>query len=1721
MTASQGTASGEPRPAPGDGGARLLLTTGTAAQRGDVDPVAALLTTEFGFRELPILDLAHGSDEIQDRLADLTADALIVTVRARGSIVEDDLFLLPDTDDGTDPDILEHPGVSAGRLLEWLAATTNRLAVLLDVRCDPDTAATARRQVPGWLHGRDDRRDILVEVVLATTGPTADGPGSAPAGFATLFARAAGLPASGGAAQPTLTLAGLVRTLTADLPRPPAEPTTDATPRDTTPRDAAPPDAGPAGEVASPAADASTKAPPLTVTYHRLGPADAEGMTLPNPRHVPGSAGLPLAPADAAGEPGPPRLTGRTAALTAIEGWLGAGRDAPAVQVVTGAAGSGKSAVLRMLTDPDRPGTRPDLTLDAKGCTEDEILTRISAAAGAGTATVDALLAHLAGRTQPLTVLVDGVDEAADPPELIRAALLPLAVHGDGAVRVLLAARHELLPVLGDDAEVIDLDADPYADREAVRALVREQLTRSGGPFATAEADVRAGAAEAIVAATGPSFLTALIVAATASIAPASAATAVAVDDPQWTAALPHDLAEAVTADLARRLGEDADRARALLRPLAYAQGAGLPWEDIWPALAEALHPGARFGHDDLQWLCDAAGGYIVEELSGDQSVYRLRHAALAGCLRAGRDETADEQAIATALRAAVPRTPDGRADWAAAQPYARAHLITHAAAARDVDDLLTDAGFLMCAAHPAVVAALPAARSEPARAAADVYRRAEERLRTAPAGTHAAYLELAARCGGATALADAVAASGVPRPWATRWASWQVAVLHRPLTGHTGAVLCTAVGQRDGVDVAVTGADDHELRVWDLTSGEPVGQPLRGHTAGVTAVAVGRIDDRPVAVSGSDDRTIRLWDLGTGAPIGAPLTGHTGGVHALGLGTWAGRTWLVSAGHDGTLRRWDPRTGRPDGPPLTGHTGPVTALVLGELDGVPIAVTGGHDATVRLWDLAAGAPLGKPISGHTAPVTAVAFEARDGVPTAVSASLDHTVRRWNVGTHSPIGTPLEGHAEAVTGVALAELDGYPVAVSCSADRTLMLWDLTTGTPVGEPLTGHTRGVAAVAVGHVDGRPVAVSGGHDHTVRLWDSALERRVGRPFGGHTDSVMSLAAQTIAGTPVVVSGSADHTVRVWDLTTGHPIGRPLSGHTGGVWSVATGERDGHPVAVSTGADQRLRLWDLATHEPIGEPLTGHTAWVWAVALTDVDGRLVAVSASDDHTVRTWGLDDLTAIHERAGHSSGVTALAVGRLGERPVAVSGGRDQNLRVWNLRTGRPGGEPLTGHARAVWAVAIGEVDGQPVVVSGAADQTVRVWDLTTGEALGLPMGGHRDTVTALALGELDGRPVAVSGSDDKTVRVWDLTTRKAVGRPLTGHDDGVRAVVVTERHGTPIVVSGGHDNTIRLWDLATGAPIDYAADSDAVPAVAVGDLHGTAVAVSGGADHTVRVWELSTGRPVHTPFTGHAGPVTALALSDVDGRAVAVSAGPDETVRLWELADGRAIGEPLTGHTGGVCCVAAGLAGDSPVAVTGGHDRTVRRWELASGHPLGEPLTGHTGAVSCAAVAQLEGSAVAVTGSQDRTVRRWDLATGHLLGEPLTGHGAAVTCLALARVGEHLVAVTGAEDGTVRTWDLEAGLHRRRWSLRKERPALHLPELRVGAPVRGLAHLGDGQLVVAAGPALLLCRIGADVEREIVLDTPVLSVAARDCRVVAGTERGVISLEIGAPAGQR
>ena len=125
--------------------------------------------------------------------------------------------------------------------------------------------------------------------------------------------------------------------------------------------------------------------------------------------------------------------------------------------------------------------------------------------------------------------------------------------------------------------------------------------------------------------------------------------------DPIWRASLPQAAGPAMRRDLDLRLGEKAAQAVDLLLPLAYARGGGLPWEDVWPLLANALASGYGYTNEDLLWLVGHAGSFIVEGGTiADRSIYRLYHRSLTEDLLTGRDQVADQRTIATALASLV-----------------------------------------------------------------------------------------------------------------------------------------------------------------------------------------------------------------------------------------------------------------------------------------------------------------------------------------------------------------------------------------------------------------------------------------------------------------------------------------------------------------------------------------------------------------------------------------------------------------------------------------------------------------------------------------------------------------------------------------------------------------------------------------------------------------------------------------------------------------------------------------------------------------------------------------------------------------------------------------------------------------------------------------------------------------------------------------------------------
>ncbi|MFE7046052.1 WD40 repeat domain-containing protein [Streptomyces atratus] len=389
-------------------------------------------------------------------------------------------------------------------------------------------------------------------------------------------------------------------------------------------------------------------------------------------------------------------------------------------------------------------------------------------------------------------------------------------------------------------------------------------------------------------------------------------------------------------------------------------------------------------------------------------------------------------------------------------------------------DERLVDPGFLVNADPGEVLRLLDAASGPSARLAGAVYQASAHLHRGVTAGVRRQLLALDAARYGDRELAARIAAVPVGNEPAAQWAvEWATGTrLERRsqniLTGHTGQVRAVATSAVEGRPVVVTGSDDKTVRVWDLATGESLGEPFL-HGSAVLAVAVGVVNGLPVAVTGSEDGVVRVWDVATGRPVGKPFTGHTSRV------------------------------------------GAVTVL-----SGTPLAVTGSaDDETVRVWDLATGEEIDRLFTDHDDWVRAVAVTVEDGWVLAVTGDDEGVARVWRVDMHNNWrqGQLLTRHGGPVRAVAVA--DGSSLAATGSRDGSIQVWDAVTGERVVEFLSGHPAGVLAMV--EVNGKARVITGSRDGVVREWNLAT----GGPVGPELVFPSSVRAVAVAPDSRLVVG------------------------------------------------------------------------------------------------------------------------------------------------------------------------------------------------------------------------------------------------------------------------------------------------------------------------------------------------------------------------------------------------------------------------------------------------------------------------------------------------------------------------------------------------------------------------------------------------------------------------
>ena len=84
-------------------------------------------------------------------------------------------------------------------------------------------------------------------------------------------------------------------------------------------------------------------------------------------------------------------------------------------------------------------------------------------------------------------------------------------------------------------------------------------------------------------------------------------------------------------------------------------------------------------------------------------------------------------------------------------------------------------------------------------------------------------------------------------------------------MKGHSGGINSVSFSP-DGTKV-VTGSDDNLAIIWNVKTGEIIGEPLKCHSDAINSVSFS--PDGTRIVTGSQDKLAIIWDVKTGAIIG------------------------------------------------------------------------------------------------------------------------------------------------------------------------------------------------------------------------------------------------------------------------------------------------------------------------------------------------------------------------------------------------------------------------------------------------------------------------------------------------------------------------------------------------------------------------------------------------------------------------------------------------------------------------------------------------------------------------------------------------------------------------------------------------------------------------------------------------------------------------------------
>ncbi|MEU6611959.1 AAA family ATPase [Streptomyces shenzhenensis] len=1126
--------------------------------------------------------------------------------------------------------------------------------------------------------------------------------------------------------------------------------------------------------------------------------------------------------------------------------------------VVTGEAGSGKSALLARVVTLSAPTFRsderyrsyieaipPDLLVPegavdaavlARNTDVDELaaalytaLTDKPPAGGRAITPLDQLLDHVLAtvrqKSRPLTIVIDGIDEARNPRWIVTNLIRRLADQwtddGQPAVRMLLGVRSAQVGTVGrlrpsqdrasdlldllvrstDADEPLRTDTGTAGDVEAYASTLLRTLFDSSDSSEHPDPRRLGEVAAAVAEVVAPSFLDTRL----AVEALHARGRLPDPDDPEWRRTLRQGTQELLRQDIAviqRHTGLAAEHVVQVLRATAFAQGTGLPWAEVWPCAVAALAGGDVTPDSVIRGVQESRlKGYLTTGVEDDRYVYRPIHERVSEVLRENSQVLLGAEAapstpevVAAGVREAHRQLADAFSDLQETKnvpphPYLRHHLIQHAAAGGVLNDQVITEKFLPYETSGNVRGAL-GLLSEHAEGTARLFAwsRIEPFLADAPPLARAESLRFALWEPEATTPSSLHSTrSPAVGHLVPRWKDFAVPgnVLAREDTDVCSLVSFTL---QDGTPLIAVGGADGTVQVWDLSTVTSVGPPIPGHGPFARTLAVmPRPQGDPLLAVGCDSG---VWTCDPLSGQHAPLPVTTSVHNMVSFSDREGAVRLAIGTSDG-LVLCDPRTG----------------TVLSDDAADADAPAGRVNALAAL-----------PLSGDR---TLLAVSRVDTVEIFDGASLDLVCT---------VPSP-EGRTSALA--LLNTRNGSPIlAMAMRASKTVRFWDALTGT---ERRHCTIRQSAAVLTPYPqpDADTLLALGADDGAVQLWDPETGEEVCRFPTDHTSTVTGLAVvRGLDGVSVLVSGSLDRTVRVWNPEAWTRRTVSSSRSTDGTLLAMLPGSSGSAELVSVGLARNLVVRSADTGEvtaSIAFPRAGVDGPVTALAThTAADGSAMVFAGLPDMTVGCWN-GDWQLMNTWTSEEDHATAFAAFADGARTVLAVGTSRGSVAYCDPATGEVlgwlHGREDTG--RPVCALAylplpsggvLAVASEQGVLLCRPFHQPHEEWPVHIGPVESL----------AVCPGDEEGEWLLAAGGVDGRVHLWAPAAPEQQPFTLpTRHDGPVSALGIVRPPGSrPLIVSAGlKDTTMRLWNSRTGEEVLRLVTATSLTSLGIPPLH--------------------------------------------------------------------------------------------------------------------------------------------------------------------------------------------------------------------------------------------------------------------------------------------------------